>query len=146
MNSYYKEKLEQGLTYQDFVVEKLYEIGLPLISYSSKKYQALIGENKIGIEIKNDDKFAETGNFYIEIAEKSDANNLNWIPSGIYRNDNSWLYILGNYNEIYIFSKKQLILIHKTGKYREVEIPTSKGYLLPMDKAEKYWIKKIVCQ
>ena len=146
MNSYYKEKLEQGLTYQDFVVEKLYEIGLPLISYSSKKYQALIGENKIGIEIKNDDKFAETGNFYIETAEKSDANNLNWIPSGICRNDNSWLYILGNYNEIYIFSKKQLILIHKTGKYREVEIPTSKGYLLPMDKAEKYWIKKIVCQ
>lgn len=146
MNRYYKEKLEQGLTYQDFVVEKLYEIGLPLISYSSKKYQALIGENKIGIEIKNDDKFAETGNFYIETAEKSDANNLNWIPSGIYRNDNSWLYILGNYNEIYIFSKKQLILIHKTGKYKEVEIPTSKGYLLPMDKAEKYWIKKIICQ
>ena len=39
MNEYYKEKLNQGVYYQDIIVEELYKIGLPIISYSSKKFQ-----------------------------------------------------------------------------------------------------------
>ena len=80
---YYKDKLKSGLYYQDFVMEKLYEIGLPLISYSSKEFQVMLGENKAGIEIKNDTKYSTTGNLYIEIAEKSNPSNVDYIPSGI---------------------------------------------------------------
>ena len=137
MNEYYAKKLDQGLKYQDFVVEKLYEIGLPVISYSSKEYQNTVGENKAGIEIKNDTNFRETGNFYIETAEKSDAENANFVPSGIYRNDNTWLYLIGDYETIFVFSKKQLLLLHKCGKMKEVEISTSRGFLLPVVEAEK---------
>ena len=71
MTPEYAEKLKQGLEFQDYVVERLYDCGLPIISYSSKEYQTMIGENKTGIEIKNDSNFRITGNLYIEVAEKS---------------------------------------------------------------------------
>lgn len=74
MTEEYKEKFEAGIQYQDWVVEKLYDAGLPIISYSSKKYQNLIGENKAGLEIKFDRNWVKTGNLYIEIAEKSNPN------------------------------------------------------------------------
>jgi len=48
----------------------------------------------------------------IEIAEKTKADNAKFVPSGIYRNDNSWLYIQGNFKTFWIFSKKLLILLH----------------------------------
>ena len=146
MNQYYQEKLGEGLHFQDFVVEELYKIGLPIISYSSKEYQNMIGENKAGLEIKLDNKYKTTGNLYIEIAEKTKAENPNYIRSGIYRSDNTWLYLIGDYEKIYIFAKSFLVQLHNCGKYREIEIPlkTSKGYLLPEKQAIKYCAKIIV--
>lgn len=143
MTPYYKQMLEKGQHYQDFVVEQLYKIGLPIISYSSKEFQSLIGENKAGIEIKLDQNFRKTNNFYIEYEEKSNENNLNFIKSGILRNDNTWLYLIGDYETIYIFSKKQLILLLNSDTLKKVETKTSKGILLPISLSEKYCIKMI---
>jgi hypothetical protein len=143
MNEYYKEMLKKGLHFQDFVVEELYKIGLPIISYSSKEFQNMIGENKAGIEIKLDQNFRKTGNIYIEYAEKSKAENNNYIDSGVLRNDNTWLYLIGDYETIYIFSKKQLLILKDTSKVRHVQTPTSKGYLLSLNLVEKYCIKVI---
>lgn len=145
----YKEMLEKGLTYQDFVVEQLYNIGLPIISYSSKKYQHMIGENKCGFEIKFDDRMKTTGNIYIEIAEKSNASNREYFPSGIYRNDNTWLYIIGNYEVVYLFSKKHLRMIYEDKNrldiFRRVQTQTSQGFLVPMKYAEeKLAVKHLV--
>ena len=140
---YYKEKLEEGLEYQDFVSEVLYKIGIPLFSYNSKKYQIKHGENKLGIEIKFDNKSAETGNIYIEIAEKSNPANANFVLSGIYRNDNTWLYVIGNYKKVFIFSKTILKLLHKGNRYKNVQTDTSRGFLLPLKDAEKYASKII---
>ena len=99
----YEECLEAGLEYQDYVAEQLYNHGIPLMTYSSQKYQFLRGENKAGIEIKLDRKFRETGNFYVEIAEKRNCNNDVYVPSGIFRNDNTWLYVIGDYEDIFVF-------------------------------------------
>jgi hypothetical protein len=140
-----KEMLQKGLEYQDFVTDVLInELGIALSSYGSTKYQYTKGENKQGFEIKFDDKYKDTGNIYIEIAEKSNAVNLNFVNSGIFRNDNTWLYLIGNYNEIFIFSKKHLILMYKSKKYKEVETATSKGILIDKIEAEKYCIKKLL--
>lgn len=139
MTDYYKEKLQQGLYFQDYVVELLYKNGIPLISYSSKEYQNMIGENKAGIEIKNDMNFRKTGNLYIETAEKSKAENQCFVKSGIYRNDNTWLYLIGDKETVFVLSKKQLQILHKKNKYREVEIATSRGFLLPVADAEKFY-------
>lgn len=146
MTEEYKEKLQAGLEYQDYITDLLlHEIGLPISTYSSRKYQHR-GENAQGVEIKLDDKMAETGNIYIEVAEKANADNPYYVPSGIYRDDNTWLYVIGNYEEIYIWAKKFLVNLHKTGRYREVEIPTSRGFLIDRDSTEKYCIKKIIRQ
>lgn len=144
MTEYYKEKLEQGLCFQDYIAEWLYNEGLPINTYTSREYQNKIGENRAGIEIKNDEKFRETGNLYIEIAEKSNPDNPRYVESGIYRNDNTWLYLIGDKHIAYILSKKQLIVLHKIKKYREVKTPTSIGMLLPICDAEKHYAIKIL--
>jgi hypothetical protein len=137
---YYSESLEKGLRYQDFVAAKLYERGIPLVSFQSRKYQKEHGENKAGIEIKFDDRMKSTGNVYIEIAEKANPVNPYYVASGIYRDDNSWLYVIGNYEVIYAVPKTTLKLLHTSARrqYKPVETPTSKGFLVPVCDAEKY--------
>ncbi len=143
---YYNSSLQKGLEFQDFVaIALLKEIGIPLTSLSSKKFQFSVGENLQGIEIKFDDKFFDTGNIYIEVKEKSNPINLNYVDSGIYRNDNTWLYLIGNYSTMFIFGKKHLQLMYESQKYREVEnsTKTSIGFLVPVSDATKYSLKKI---
>ncbi len=142
-SEYYKNQLSDGLEFQDYVAEILYSFGLPLFNYASKKYQFEHGENKLGVEIKFDKKFKETGNLYIEIAEKSKPEIKNYTQSGIYRNDNTWLYVQGNREIFFIFSKKLLKQLFEADKYKELEIgmKTSKGFLMPRVDAEKYSAK-----
>ena len=98
ITEYYKSCLEKGLEYQDFVTDILSnELGISLSNYLSKKYQ-LKGENKQGFEIKFDNLYKTTNNIYIEIAEKSNANNEKFVKSGIFRHDNTWFYIIGDYD------------------------------------------------
>lgn len=142
--TYYFEKLEEGLEYQDFITELLIkEIGISLSTFSSKNYQNKIGENRQGFEIKFDNKMLDTGNIYIEVKEKSNPNNQNYVNSGIYRNDNTWLYLIGNYQTVYIFGKSHLKLMYESNKYREVKTKTSIGFLLPILDANKYCLKNI---
>jgi len=147
MTENYKEMLQKGLEYQDFVTDVLIkELGIALSSYGSAKYQYTKGENKQGFEIKFDDKYKTTNNLYIEVAEKSNKLNENFISSGIFRNDNTWLWITGNYTEVFIFSKKHLKLMFNSKKFRHVVTETSKGFLIDKEHAEKYCIKKIILE
>ena len=139
----HKDALEVGLQYQDFVMEVLQQYGIYLQFYTSRKSQFNKGETMQGCEIKLDNRLMETGRLSIEIAEKSKSSNLEFVKSGIYRDDNTWLYIQGNYDCFYIFLKKFLIQLHKTGKYQEGEIPTLRKYYLPIVDADKYGHKII---
>lgn len=140
-NGYYKEKLEEGLQFQDIVTRELYRRGIVIVGYSSRRFQYNEGENMLGAEIKRDGRFRETGNLYIELAEKSDPRNSDYIPSGAFRGDNSWLYVIGDDATVFIFSTKYLQLLKP--KYRQVNTPTSIGYLLPISDAEKYCLRRI---
>ena len=140
---YYKEQLSSSLEFQDFVADTLYHNGIVIMNYGSKKYQIEKGENKIGCEIKNDKKFRTTGNLWIELKEKSNPQNINYIESGINRNDNTWIYIIGDYKTLYIFGKKMLSFLSKKYNSRENNTKTSIGFLLPIIDAEKYCEKKI---
>ena len=135
---YYNSQLKEGNEYQDYILNKFIKNGICFINYSTRKYQNKYGENSAGIEIKLDKKFRETGNLYIETAEKSNPINVYYIKSGIFRNDNTWLYVIGDYDTHWIFSKKRLINIYKTNIFRAVQTDTSQGYLLPISKANKY--------
>jgi hypothetical protein len=133
---------QSGLEFQDFVVDLLRDqLGIVITNYQSQRFQFGIGENKQGIEIKLDRDILRTGNVSIEIAEKSKASNPAFVPSGIYRNDNSWLYIQGNWDIVFIFTKNILRLLHKSHRYRIDTLPTLKRFLLPIDEARKYAAK-----
>lgn len=146
MTEYYKEKLEAGLEYQDFIADQLRKFDPCIIlgAYSSRKYQNEKGESASGIEIKHDMKMKETGNLYIEVAEKSNALLLDYTPSGIMRNDNTWLYLIGDYEQAFLFSKNQLKAIYadeqhykQRGIYKR-QIDTSIGFTLPIGYAKKF--------
>lgn len=137
---------EEALSFQDFVVDLLIkELGFVISNYSSKYYQYNFGENRQGVEIKLDMRILETGNVSIEVAEKSRADINNWTPSGIMRPDNTWLYIQGNYDIVFIFGKTILQGIYRAKYIDKVWTPkpTIKTFLLPIKEAEKYALKVI---
>ena len=107
----------------------------------SEQQRQEIREN---IVIKYDKRFRETGSFYIEVAEKSHPENLQWIPSGIYRDDSTWLYIIGGYEGVYMFSKRHLQELAKDRSYKHVETGTSKGFLLPVKEALDKWVIEVL--
>jgi hypothetical protein len=139
--------LEEGLEFQDFVADLLLkELGFPLTSFCSKKYQWKHGENRQGVEIKLDRRMAgdkATGNISIEVAEKSRADMPNWTPSGIMREDNTWLYVQGNYHRVMVFGKEILRLVYQK-QYLDKVIPvkpTLKAFRMPIQEAERIALK-----
>lgn len=143
----YREKqIEIGLEFQDFVQDVFHkDLGLSVGNYQSRRYQFEKGENRAGVEIKRDSKFRQSGNLYIELAEKARPRNGAYAPSGINREDNSWLYVIGDESAVYVFAKSQLVRLAKCGKYPKVEnkFKTSVGMLLPVKDAETLAAKVI---
>lgn len=137
----YSENLEIGLEYQDIVTERFYnDLKMPIVTYNSRERQYSKGENMAGVEIKFDSKSLTSKNVYIEYEEKSKAEYKNYKPSGVYRNDNSWLFVIGNRTTTYILSKCHLrercdvILKDKNHLgYFLVKTPTSKAILFPKE-------------
>lgn len=138
---YYKVQLENGLQFQDFCIDAAWTlIGLAVVQYGSRLYQQTLGESRTGVEIKYDQKFSKTGNLWIECSEKANQRPGNYIESGINRNDNTWLYFIGDYDTIFIFAKTMLMGLSQSGRYlmRENNTKTSVGFLLPAKDAERY--------
>lgn len=140
---YYPEKLQQGLEFQDVMTRELYQRGVVVVGYSSRRFQNTHGENMLGAEIKRDDNFRKTGNLYLEIAEKAHPSNPRYVPSGIMRDDNSWLFVIGDEKTAYIFPTNYLRMLSGKRGWRQVKTPTSIGLLMPIPDAEKYCIRKI---
>lgn len=138
-----KRSFQSGLEFQDFVCTLLMRDAIVLQNTGSKLYQIKVGENLQGFEIKLDRRFQETGRLSIEIAEKSRAEMSDWTPSGIYRDDNTWLYIQGNYQRVYVFPKKFLVSLHLTNRYEIDSTATVQKFYLPLSDAEKYAAKVI---
>lgn len=139
--SYSKEQYEEAMKYQDFVVHELYKAGIVVVLNSSMHYQYNEGESLSGVEIKQDCKFKETGNLYIETAEKTDEKNRNYVESGVFRGDNAWLFVIGDYENIYVFDVKMLKRINGWEATRHKETPTSQGFLVPKKWADEYCVK-----
>ncbi len=103
MTQEYEDKLPLGNEYERFI-EKKWPIFFDknLHPYIGKDEQRK-GENREGIEIKLDQIFRRTKRLYIETAEKSDENNERFIPSGIYRYDNTEFFLVGDRKDAYVF-------------------------------------------
>lgn len=147
-NSGHSNSYEIGIEFQDFVCLELSKHNILIQNISSKKFQFETGENLQGWEIKyearctGDNNTKATGQLSIEIAEKTKPGNLNFIPSGIFRDDNSWLYIHGNYMGFWIFSKNILKMLYYSKRYEQHELETIIKFYLPIKDADKYCAKK----
>lgn len=98
------------------------------------------GENRGGVEVKFDRAFRRTGNLFIEVAEKAQPPRKSYVPSGVMRSDNAWLWVIGSYEEAFVFGKRSLRrwVLEKGWRFRQTE--TSQGFLMPVsfarDRAE----------
>jgi len=154
-NCQHDDSLNIGHEFQDYVIQYISKnMGISISVFQSKKFQFNIGETVQGVEIKYDARSTgdctykeclATGNVGIEVAEKSSQYNADFIDSGIYRRDNSWLYIVGNYHCAWIFSKAHLQKLHKSNTYKTIKtLPTIKTMLLPVKDADEHCIKKVI--
>lgn len=143
---YYKKQLEEGQKFQDHCAYWIYKrLNIGLVNFQTKEYQYKFGENLQGFEIKLDKVFETSGNLWIEIAERQDPYTP-YSESGIFRKDNAWTYCIGNYDVLYLFSRKTLVGLYESGCYPTIHnnIMTSRGFLLPKSDAEKYASTKII--
>ena len=140
---YRQVQIEDGVRFQDFVVDLAWQAGLVIAQYASKTYQLAIGESRSGVEIKYDKKYKTTGNLCIEVAEKARPRPGDYAKSGIMR-EGHWLYAIGDYDVVFFFPNNFLIALYEATngggrpKYRRYETPTSQGFLLPDEDGRKY--------
>lgn len=129
---------EVGMEYQDFVLHQMStRYGISIVTYSSRAYQIGHGESVGGAEVKLDDRCTDTKRLSIEVAEKTRCDPaLPWVPSGILRDDNSWMYIQGNRKIIFVFMKNWLVRYYrdKAPKIEEYN-GTLRRFYLPFEAA-----------
>ena len=140
-DDYRREMSEKGTKYENYIYPIFAkEWGVPeswVKPYQEKDEQIDIGENSLGVEIKYDEKSIKSKNIYIETAEKSVPYKPDYTPSGIYRDDNSWLFAIGNYDIYYVFLINHLRELESLDGWGRVETPTSRAFLMPHKEAEK---------
>lgn len=140
---------EQGMEFQDWVVEQFNKRGLYVQLYASKQYQFDRGESVQMVEIKLDNRFLETGRLSIEIGERT-AVGKPWVRSGIYRGDNTIFYAQGNWSRIYLFDRKVLQRYHTDvleQRYEESprDAPTVRKFYMQLMKADDLCIFRVDC-
>jgi hypothetical protein len=137
MSTEYTKHFNDGASYARYVEEFIWrKLRINLEPYITKEEQRDIGENPQGFEIKFQKPYAKTGNLYIEVKERT-SKKMDYVDSGIYREDNAWLWVTGDRETIFILSKKQLKNIHRINdpkwglKFLACNDDTSQGFLLP---------------
>jgi hypothetical protein len=149
-----RAQLEDGKRFQDWIAWRHYHLGIGLNSLVSEEGQR-IGENMLGLEIKHDHKYPGTGNLYIETMEKAVQRAGSYAPSGIFRNDNSWLYGIGDRRLFWTFGiatlrrvwdRREALAENPQWKglgERENRWKTSRGFVLPVRLADKLCLTRI---
>jgi hypothetical protein len=138
LHSNYAANLHEAKDFEDFVFDTLmHERRLLVGGYKSRHYQTIHGESFTGVEVKLDRKFRQTTNLFIETAERpSKASEMK--PAGIYHESSPWLIVIGDYSTFWAICSQSLRLIHEASVCREVDTETSKGFLLPVCKADRH--------
>lgn len=107
----YRAQMEyEGAQHDFYVGWRLRLEGQTVVFYFTKKEQLAFGDQRVNganVETKYDRRHAETGNLFIEIAEKKP-----WMttltPSGIWAASAATIYAIGDYRDLYIFPRSDL--------------------------------------
>lgn len=127
--NYYKEKLQMGFSFENYIADLIatrYDIDLG--QYLTPEGQYELGENALGIEIKNDTLISKYGNVYIEFQEKSKSSNEQFVNSGILKTDDCRYWLIGTCEKFYIFRKQRRVDIFNEEIYRaQHQMPSARG-------------------
>lgn len=145
-SSYFIDNLVLSHRFEKYIEYLFEQREIDLGLYYGKKEQYYGGENALGIEIKRDIKSWETGNLYIEYAERENTNGP-WVSSGIDKIDNTNYFWIGDIGRYHILRKADLRDLHeelkkrpyglKNGcKFKNATRGTSMGYIIPMKVAD----------
>lgn len=129
-NLHFEDDIRQGEEYQDFIQHELAKRGMTFLCNTSRKYQWQEGESFGGLEIKYDRLMYKTGNVFIE-TEAESKDKTHFIEGGIYKKDNAWLFLIGDYKEAFLFSKYQLQKMWETQK----DVYVNSGYIIPKEQS-----------
>jgi hypothetical protein len=139
-------RLVIGQDYEDFVVPVLWARGWPTYVYRSKEAQWACGESLNNIEVKLDNGFRKSGRLFIETRERRSADGSSeWRRSGIYDEHNPRLYVIGDYETVYVLGVRWLRAIAdrlESGSFPK-DAPTAECVFLPLNLAEKYAVDVI---
>lgn len=128
----FEAQLAEGQTYEAYLLWRMRAEQKHVDLYTTRDDQYMHGDMHPGIEIKYDARHHQTGNIYVEVAEKHHAEQDRWIPSGIRcRSDAHW-WIIGDYRTYYHFRRVDLQTFQDSGVCPVIEIAlgTSRGFLL----------------
>lgn len=146
-SAYYIENLTLSHRFEVYIDKMLEQRGITLVLFYSKDEQYNQGENALGIEIKRDIKSWETGNLYIEYAERLNPYG-EWVASGIFKKDNTKYFLIGDIGRFHILRKSDLLKIYELIKangfneYKGIKLVkarrgTSLGFIIPIEIANK---------
>lgn len=148
VNDYYNRQRKEAEEFQDWLMLELNKRGIIIQIFTSKEYQYAHGETPARDEIKFDKEALRYPNLWIEFYEKKYSENLNYVKSGILR-ENIIRWFHGNYEWVYIFDKRRLLEYilnnQKKGRFQLKENirKTSMGALLPQSEANSICSRKI---
>ena len=136
----YRSQLEDAQQFEDHVERQLYQAGLPIGVHHSRHFQVRYGESRAGVEIKFDRMFRDTGNLFIETAERHHRD-AELKPAGIY--GKGCMIAIGDYQRFWLFCMKTLRHLHKAHekggpRYSRKETVTAEGFLLPVADASRF--------
>lgn len=134
----YTLNLEEAKDFEDFVFDTLmHERRIVCGGYKSRHYQTVYGESMTGVEVKLDRLFRQYENLFVEVAEKCHESACEK-PSGIYHKTDPWLVVIGDYSTLWAFATSTLRHIHDCGACELRTTKTSRGFLLPLEKADRH--------
>lgn len=133
---YRRDQIAVGHAYEKYILTAAANIGLTLHLRGVAGQKS--GETRERVEIKRDGKWRTTGNLYIETAEKAEPRDGDYAPSGIYRDDNSQWYLIGDELTFWLFRKVTLQHLHQRKNYEKKQKPTSQAFVLPLKDANQY--------
>ena len=134
-----RNSFADGLEFQDFTIESIARAcGFIIQQYASKYYQIKRGESIQRCEIKLDNLCTRTKRLSIEISEKTNADQRDFLPSGIFSPTRPLFYIQGNRERFYLFATKDLVAYSQNAEQHQERTITA--FYLPFSDADNLCI------
>ena len=137
----YYECLHEAQEFEQFWCEVIeHKLHLKLTRIQAKENQAkFLCDTKEGFEFKHNRGMEKYKGVFIEVSQKMDKDDPDFMLSSISKRDNSWMYCIGDFTKLYFVPKKALVAEYESKKYeiKPNKKKTALGFRLPLFRLEE---------